>query len=76
MVTKKYPRHRRTRHTRGQKTKIFDTCIAVVRIHESRNLKQARPEGQYVDLLRGFPAHATPSRKYPRHHSIMRKFCQ
>ena len=58
-ATKKYPRHRRTRHTRGQKTKIFDTCIAVVRIHESRNLKQARPQGQYVDLLR--KALATPS---------------
>ena len=28
-------------------------------IHESRNLKQARPKGQYVDLLRR--ALATPS---------------
>ena len=28
-------------------------------IHESRNLKQARPSGQYVDLLRN--TLATPS---------------
>ena len=28
-------------------------------IHESRNLKQARPKGQYVDLLRN--TLATPS---------------
>ncbi|MEE1053145.1 MAG: hypothetical protein U0L33_02245 [Acutalibacteraceae bacterium] len=28
-------------------------------LHESRNLKQARPQGQYVDLLR--KALATPS---------------
>ena len=28
-------------------------------IHESRKLKQARPKGQYVDLLRRAPA--TPS---------------
>ena len=34
------------------------------------------PDGQYVDLLRGFHAHATPSRKYFRNHNIMRKFCQ
>ena len=30
---------------------IWTTCI-VSAIHESRNLKQARPNGQYVDLLR------------------------
>ena len=33
-------------------------------IHESRNLKQARPNGQYVDLLRFMILHftlATPS---------------
>ena len=37
---------------------IWTTCI-VSAIHESRNLKQARPKGQYVDLLRR--ALATPS---------------
>ena len=30
-------------------------------IHESRNLKQARPKGQYVDLLRYELSLATPS---------------
>jgi len=30
-------------------------------IHESRNLKQARPKGQYVDLLRYTLTLATPS---------------
>ena len=31
---------------------IIQTSRIVIAIHESRNLKQARPKGQYVDLLR------------------------
>ena len=35
--------------------------MATASIHESRNLKQARPNGQYVDLLRQKVTLATPS---------------
>ena len=43
-------------------------------IHESRNLKQARPEGQYVDLLRKRFTHATPSQQC--HFNIIENDCQ
>ena len=57
-MTKKYPEHGNTIHgLHGDKTdSMYGYAIAV---HESRELKQARPVGQYVDLLRH--ALATPS---------------
>ena len=45
----------------GSDTKqLIDSMHSFTDIHESRDLKQARPYGQYVDLLRY--ALATPSR--------------
>ena len=47
--------HKKTRygenHTWCQDKKT-DSMYSFTVIHESRNLKQARPDGQYVDLLR------------------------
>ncbi len=37
--------------------------------HESRKLKQARPKGQYVDLLRPGIALATPSQQCGLYHN-------
>ena len=42
-------------------------------IHESRNLKQARPFGQYVDLLRRSACYSLTS---DNHHIIICHICQ
>ena len=47
----------------GVRTKKTDSMYSFTVTHESRNLKQARPDGQYVDLLHKGFALATPSQQ-------------
>lgn len=58
--------HKKTRygenHTWCQDKKT-DSMYSFTVTHESRNLKQARPDGQYVDLLHKRFALATPSQQ-------------
>ncbi len=61
----------------GSISKYIDSTHSFTVTHESRNLKQARPFGQYVDLLRFRCALATPSQQNVLLHScqILSRLC-